>query len=1180
MKKVVILIIHVFLAFSINGQEVIKALPFAKKPEKIFVGLVENRQNQFEVLQQERDKVVKAKLDNEAALANLIHDTKNEIGVVNKKSEHSPENDFLKQKLLLLNDSYQVFKDLKREREKTIGVLDDLLKQLQEFLQDPEGSSFIREQKLTERPYYSFEDLQRINASILDQEKRISTFQDQEKHLKTELENRKRAAATTVQAFKNKQEQSSSSKITNLDAHQVKEVSELEERFYTYKKTLDEIRITEIGFKIELIELELSMARSHLTLLKDYLRSIKPAVRVSEADIIYAKEEFGKATNKSRIVKEQYRSEIDHLVALQDRVEDEIEDLSRKYNIAVGREISEWTKDVQPNVEYYTAVVELGALQTRLHTYQKKQELLDTQIDLEDEKLREIELLLQIKESYHKKFNTEEEVTQELKNFEMPKIEADARLAQFKEKISSVADQINNQKKIFDNIQTFKQKIHNQKDTTFKHHGADYMRLLDLLRRADVLEKDQIDILSKLTGAYSGLTSIMNNKLRMINFIVNELESRTIWHRPDWAISWDGIKNIIPDLSNFLNYTKAYFTQIDVYEMFKNAYTLMLNPWAILIYLLKLVLVFGILLLVKRLIIPTTQFLIDYSQTSNAIVRGISLLFASFGQFVTTYFIPISLWIVLFCAVLFAEYDSYLFIFFYLFSIPYLLYLANRFLHFIANFNEQHEYPFLAQDFQRRFFFVFSFLAYSTLTIYLLREAYMLTHYYRSELPTILLALNFIIFQISLILLIDKEQILGLIPTSNEFWQWVHAQVDRFYYPILVLIITIIIMSNPYVGFGRLVLYILFGLLYSVVLFLGLYWLHGLFKRTASRLFFSSVDDVARERFSNAKTWFGITIIISFLMLSFFGLVIAARIWGWPITLSKIQELLYFPIIGGESKNPITMVSFLQIFVFLVIGFLIAYGLNKFVLDRIFDLLLVDPGVQHTVTSITQYIVIIAAVFLGFQSAKLGEIVNYIIGALILGLGLILKEPISDFVAYFIILVQRPIKIGDFIKIDNEITGVVRKITARSVILRRKNSTTIVVPNTTVISKAVVNWNYTRNFIAFDDIVVHVDYRENPELVRKLLYEILDEQPNILKNPKPWVRLDDFSDNGYEFMVRGFISSVYTLEKWEIASNVRIAIVKRFEKDGIELALPTRLLLSRSTVGLGKHDESKKNSKE
>ena len=96
-----------------------------------------------------------------------------------------------------------------------------------------------------------------------------------------------------------------------------------------------------------------------------------------------------------------------------------------------------------------------------------------------------------------------------------------------------------------------------------------------------------------------------------------------------------------------------------------------------------------------------------------------------------------------------------------------------------------------------------------------------------------------------------------------------------------------------------------------------------------------------------------------------------------------------------------------------------------------------------------------------------------------------------------------------------------------------------------------------------------MDYNEDPQEVRKILYEVVEEHPNILKNPKPWVRLDAFTELGYEFMVRGFISSVYTLEKWEIASNIRIAIVKRFEERGIRFAIPSRVVLTRSNSRLG-----------
>jgi small-conductance mechanosensitive channel len=428
--------------------------------------------------------------------------------------------------------------------------------------------------------------------------------------------------------------------------------------------------------------------------------------------------------------------------------------------------------------------------------------------------------------------------------------------------------------------------------------------------------------------------------------------------------------------------------------------------------------------------------------------------------------------------------------------------------------------------------------------------------YLRSELSNILLAVNFIILQISLILLITKEQIMGIIPDSSPFWQWIQSQVDRYYYLILFFVVAIIIMSNPYVGFGRLVLYLLSGSIYMLILIKVLSWLHDCVKTTASMLFFTQEEAIVRERFSYAKTCFGLVIIGSFVILGFIAFIGAAKIWGFDIALTDLKQWLKVPLLLEGTTHPITTMSLLKIIAFILSGFAIAYSFKEYVLARIFDLLLVESGVQHTVTSIIQYIIIIIATFFAFNSVGLGGLIGNVFFGLAVTIGLYLKDPISDFISYFIILVQRPIKIGDYVQIDETTMGVVRKITPRSVVLRRKNSTTIIVPNAYVVSKSIENWNYVRNFIALHDITIFVYYKEDPAKVKALLHASVESHNNILKNPRSIVRLSNFSEYGYEFMVRCFISSAYTLEMWDIGSDVRLLISKAFKEHGIEFAVP------------------------
>jgi small-conductance mechanosensitive channel len=379
-------------------------------------------------------------------------------------------------------------------------------------------------------------------------------------------------------------------------------------------------------------------------------------------------------------------------------------------------------------------------------------------------------------------------------------------------------------------------------------------------------------------------------------------------------------------------------------------------------------------------------------------------------------------------------------------------------------------------------------------------------------------------------------------------------------------------MSNPYVGYGRLVLVGLKRLLYTSILLQLLMWIHEWFKRVSSRIFFyfDTDEEIARDRFSYAKTWYGILVVLIFVVFTGIGLLIAARIWHWPEVFLKVQSWadvmawVKTPFLLEDTRSPISLFTIFKILGFVFIGSVVAFAINRFVLGRIFDILLVDAGIQNTIASLIRYLIIITAIILGFRSVGLGDLVTYMLWGLVLGIGWVIKDPAADLVAYFVLIVQRPIKVGDYIFMDDNTNGVVRRITPRSVEIRRKNSTTVIIPNVVATTKAVVNWNHARGFIAFDDILVTIPYKVDPAHVRELLMRVLDESRVILKNPRPVVRLESFSDLGYVFLVRGYLSSNHTLDMWDIASDVRFAIVKRLHEHGIEIAYPVRIMISNS----------------
>ncbi|MDP3889213.1 MAG: hypothetical protein Q8Q25_01565, partial [bacterium] len=269
-----------------------------RQPVDIFVGVIEEKKQQLATLQEQKNKLVQTE-------KNFFDATKKKIDVVDGKIKQvksnlikDPDDEFLNKIQFILSETYQVLQDVIRTREQLNSLLDDFIKQLTEYLQDPDFTTYKKTNKLIDRLYYSFEDLQKVYEMILEQERHVAQLTDQEKNVKTELEARKRSVATTLEKIKEKQDKLRSTtkkmKSSELDADQNNELLRTEEHLYESKKELDSLRLQEIQLKLDFFVLQIFVAKSELGIVKEYFCKIKPSVRVSEADLAYAKDEFAK----------------------------------------------------------------------------------------------------------------------------------------------------------------------------------------------------------------------------------------------------------------------------------------------------------------------------------------------------------------------------------------------------------------------------------------------------------------------------------------------------------------------------------------------------------------------------------------------------------------------------------------------------------------------------------------------------------------------------------------------------------------------------------------------------------------------------------------------------------------------------------------------------------------------
>ncbi|HVW99184.1 MAG TPA: mechanosensitive ion channel domain-containing protein, partial [Candidatus Babeliaceae bacterium] len=866
-------------------------------------------------------------------------------------------------------------------------------------------------------------------------------------------------------------------------------------------------------------------------------------------------------------------------VVIQNReeIKRRLEEATKLFGItpADAHDIQEWSKEPKTTAEWQM-VCSLGNLHAQLMRLEADREYLEAQIELEKAKFRLDEIGVDTLRSWQTmtkrtfRVDLDKEINQEIKKYETPKAELQADLSTITEHRNGAINLLHQLNVMLDKVKTLTTTLKNSPPQEWNNKSTlEYKHCLQLLYHSEEQIRSRIDITAKLIESYSNTIAVMSDCIKRIEGVVAELSTKSFWRRSHQSIEWQEVQHFLPDLRRFffdlkdsasatrlINHSEAVFYAV------KESLT---RKEMLFLWLIRLIMVVVIFILLQ-LYLPEAIASLSRVGKDFGRVSTLSLTTATVLRFLLKYSTSLYLWIVIF--VLFRLKiisDHYFAIWFYLLSIPYFLLLSYRFISFFLQANRDYGFIFVSDSYQRRFMVVVSSLAYATVILILLREAFLLGNYPSSHVPTILLALNYIVLQISLMSLMGKQQILSAIPSHTPMWEWVKEHVSKYYYLLWLCIIAVIIMSNPYVGYGRQVLYVVSRLALTASLIPLFLWVHNRIKRISSDLFFYYSDgEVVKERFSAGRTWYGLFVFVSFLLFVLVGILLVGQIWGRSIGLRDITNWLTYELYSpgfdeAGRRIHVTGVSLFKIILFVIGGSIVTYIINHFVLRRIFDPLLVGSGVQNTILTLSRYVIIFVSVLMGLQSAGLDAMTTKIVLALG-ALSFALKDPIGDFFAYFIILVQRPVKIGDFIMIDENVTGIVRHITPRSVVLRRRNSVTVIVPNSQIITRPTVNWNYTRSFFAFNDIFITVPYAADPQIVKQLLLKVLDSNINILKNPPPLVWLNDFTDNGFQFLVRGFLTADKVLDQWEISSQIRLEMVILLRAHSLDIASPTRNL--------------------
>ena len=272
--------------------------------------------------------------------------------------------------------------------------------------------------------------------------------------------------------------------------------------------------------------------------------------------------------------------------------------------------------------------------------------------------------------------------------------------------------------------------------------------------------------------------------------------------------------------------------------------------------------------------------------------------------------------------------------------------------------------------------------------------------------------------------------------------------------------------------------------------------------------------------------------------------------------MGDFEKLWNYPLFSLSAGPQITVSQIVVTLLIVLLGLAFAWYLQR-LLGRQLAKAKVDPTVTEAIQRILFYtiLVILFITALGLLSIPVTALA-FISGAVAIGVGFGAQNIINNLISGWILMSERPVRIGDFVEIDAH-RGIVESIGNRSTRIRRIDGVHLLVPNSQMLERVVVNWTLVdKDFRT--SVRVGVVYGSPVRKVEELLHQAVDEQKDALKQPPPVVVFEDFGDNALVFDVFFWCRATGERELRLVRSDVRFRIEALLAEHGIVVAFPQR----------------------
>lgn len=372
-------------------------------------------------------------------------------------------------------------------------------------------------------------------------------------------------------------------------------------------------------------------------------------------------------------------------------------------------------------------------------------------------------------------------------------------------------------------------------------------------------------------------------------------------------------------------------------------------------------------------------------------------------------------------------------------------------------------------------------------------------------------------------------------------------------------------------GYSKLSVFLLDNLINSVLIVLLFYGIRAILLEIVAAF---TRSKVVRQRLGlrlqtlqRVRLWVGGLLSVVLFVLAGAGIAIV-----WGVSAEDLYRWVIYLFTGfSVGSMTISLTEILVAVMVFVSVMLVTKLIQRFLMSSVLPQFTSNRSVQHSLSSGTGYIGILVAgtMFIAALGIKL-ESIALVAGALSVGIGFGLQNIVNNFVSGLILILERPIKVGDWVSVSGN-EGFVQKINFRATELETFTRATVIIPNSEMLSNSLTNMTY-HNKVSRLEILVQVAYGSNPEQVMAILKDAANLQAQVLRYPEAFVLLTNFGADGLDFELRCYVRDATT--KLSVSSAIRLKVLEVLTAEGIEIPYPQRVLhIARSVTSADNSDE-------